>query len=318
MNRIRFDEIVDLAGLRIGHAVDAKAPTGCTVFLCPPGTTGSVDTRGPAPGSRETALLQPGKPVSSIHAITFAGGSAFGLAAADGVMRYLAQKSIGFPTAVMPIPIVPAAIIYDLHLTKGVSFPDADLGYLAASVANADNQAQGNVGAAAGATVGKWGMDGLPMKGGFGLASITVEGVSVFAAAVVNALGDVVNDDGTVLAGARRQAGGWLVTDNPLRQPRSPLPTAGSNTTLVLVATTAAFDKTVCNRLAQRAHDGLALAIQPVHTSFDGDTIFALATGRVQADYDLVGTMAVAVVAEAVRNGVRQAASMAGIPGLAG
>ncbi|MCA9988477.1 MAG: P1 family peptidase [Anaerolineales bacterium] len=318
MSGIVFDNSVNLAGLRIGHAVSAQAPTGCTVFLCPPGTTGSADVRGPAPGGRETALLQPEKPVSSIHAVTFAGGSAFGLAAADGVMRYLAEQEIGHPTPIKPIPIVPAAIIYDLFMTSGQVFPDAAMGYAAAGAATADNRAQGNVGAAVGATVGKWGGFRAIMKGGFGLASITYAGATVFAAAVVNAIGDVINEDGTVLAGARRQEGGWLVADDPYRQLPVRGPVQGSNTTLVVVATTAAFDKTVCHRLAQRAHDGLALSIQPIHTSHDGDTIFALSTGKVQADYDLVGTMAVAAVAEAVRNGVRQAESLAGVPGLLG
>ena len=318
MSGISFDNSVNLAGLRVGHAVSSVAPTGCTVFLCPPGTTGSVDVRGPAPGGRETALLRPEKPVSSIHAVSFAGGSAFGLAAADGVMRYLAEQEIGHPTPIKPIPIVPAAIIYDLFMTSGQVFPDAAMGYLAATAATADNRAQGNVGAAVGATVGKWGGFQAIMKGGVGLASITFAGVTVFAAAVVNAIGDVINEDGTVLAGARRRAGGWLVADDPFRRLPSRGPSPGSNTTLVLVATTAAFDKTVCHRLAQRAHDGLALSIQPIHTSHDGDTIFALSTGKVAADYDLVGTMAVAAVAEAVRNGVRHAESLAGVPGLLG
>ena len=231
MSGIQFDKSANLVGLRIGHATHEDAPTGCTIFLCPPDSVGSVDVRGPAPGSRESALLQPDKPVSVVNAVVLAGGSAFGLAAADGVMRYLAENEIGHPTPIRPIPIVPAAIVYDLFMSNGKVFPDAALGYKAAKAAHSDNRIQGNVGAAAGVTIGKWGGFMAMMKGGFGLASITVEGISVMAAAVVNAIGDVVNEDGTVLAGARKAEGGWMVERDPFRRLPARPPAQGSNTT---------------------------------------------------------------------------------------
>ena len=317
MKRIEFDDPVNLVGLQIGHAVSDKAPTGCTVFLCPPDTVGSVDNRGPAPGSRESALLSPEKPVSVVNAITLAGGSAFGLAAADGVMRFLGERGIGHPTPVRPIPIVPAAIVYDLFMSNGQVLPDAAMGYDAAANAHAAERRQGNLGAGAGVTVGKWGGFLAMMKGGFGLASISEAGVTVMAAAVVNAIGDVVNEDGSVLAGARSADGGWKVVEDPFRRLPARPPAKGSNTTLVLVATDAGLDGVLCKRLAERAHDGLALAIRPVHTSHDGDTVFALSTGRrPYADFDLIGTMAVAAAAEAIRNGVRYAKSVEMAPGL--
>lgn len=307
-------------GIRVGHATRPDGLTGCTVFLCPAGTIASVDVRGPAPGSRETALLQPDKPVNQVHGLVLSGGSAFGLATADGVMRYLAEQGIGHVTPIRPIPIVPAAIVYDLFLSGGRDLPDADLGYAACQAAAAFGIAQGNVGAGAGVTVGKWAGFATMMKGGFGLAQQRVGELVVCAAAVVNSVGDVMNDDGTVLAGARHAVGMWLADEDPLRRfPPRPVANLGTNTTLVVIATNARLDVIEANRLAQRGHDGLAMAILPVHTSHDGDTVFALATGQLAGEvgFDLVANMAVPVVAEAIRNGVRQAATLAGVPGLA-
>lgn len=311
----------NLAGVRVGHATHATHCTGCTVFLCPPDTVGSADIRGPAPGSRETALLELDKPIEKINAIVLTGGSAFGLATADGVMRYLAEKGIGHWTPIRPIPIVPAAVVYDLFMTNGEALPDAALGYAACLAAEQiDVIAQGNVGAGAGVTVGKWGGFGnsTPMKGGFGVACEAIGDVVVCAAAVVNAVGDVVNADGTVLAGARTADGSWMVAQDPLRclsqQALLPL---GTNTTLVVVMTNGRLSKTQANRLAQRAHDGLAIAIRPAHTTHDGDIAFALATAQVDASFDLVANAAVEVVAEAIRNGVRYAGSVGEIVGLA-
>jgi len=309
---------MDFVGIKIGHVTDTENHTGCTVFLCPPQTVGSVDVRGPAPGSRETALLEPEKPVSYVNAVVFAGGSAFGLATADGVMRYLAESGIGHVTPIMPIPIVPAAIVYDLFLGRGRRLPDSEMGYQACLAAEAGNDAQGNVGAGTGVTVGKWAGFHSIMKGGFGLARRQVEDVVVCAAAVVNAVGDVVSEDGQVLAGARDDNGRWAVERDPLRRfPERP-PAGLTNTTLVVIATNAGLNKIEANRLAQRGHDALAIAVRPIHTTHDGDTVFALATGQLpEAHYDLVANMAVEVTAEAIRNGVRHAAGVAGIPGLA-
>lgn len=201
---------LNLAGIKIGHATDEAYHTGCTVFLCPPQTVASVDARGPAPGSRELTLLALDKPIQYVHAVMLTGGSAFGLATADGVMRYLAERDIGHWTPIRPIPIVPTAVVYDLFFSLGKRLPDAKMGYLACQNARDTDILQGNVGAGAGVTVGKWGGFSGPMKAGFGLTAVEVEGVIVGAAAVVNAVGDVVNADGSVLAGARQEGGGWL------------------------------------------------------------------------------------------------------------
>lgn len=311
--------MINFAGIRIGHATHPQHATGCTVFLCPEGTYGSVDARGPAPGSRELALLAPDKPDDKqVNAVLLTGGSAFGLAAADGVMRYLAERGIGHPTPVRPVPIVPAAVVFDLR--PGVSFtPDAAMGYAACEAAEAftGEIAQGNVGAGAGVLVGKWAGFAHLMKGGFGAAALEEAGVVVAAAAVVNAVGDIVNADGSVLAGAR-DGQGWLADRYPLRYaPETVLWPAGTNTTLVVVATNAILSRSELARLTHHAHNGLAIAVRPSHTRHDGDVAFALATGQAPAPMNLVNNMAVAAVAEAIRNAVRLAETRDGAPGLA-
>lgn len=309
---------MNLAGLKIGHATDEQMHTGCTVFLCPPNTVASVDVRGPAPGSREAMLLQPDKPIQHIQAVMLTGGSAFGLATADGAMRWLAEREIGHPTPIRPVPLVPTAVVYDLFMNDGQRPPDAAMGYQACQNASDETVPQGNVGAGAGVTVGKWGGFQNIMKGGFGLHSVEMDGLVVGAGAVVNAIGDVVKADGSVLAGAREANGRWLVEKNPYRQfPSLPQTPVGTNTTLVVLFTNAKLSKIEAHRLAQRAHDGFAIAIRPVHTTHDGDTAYALATGQVEASFDLVANVAVEVVAEAIRCGVRQAKSVGLLPGLA-
>ncbi len=310
--------ILNLAGLKIGHATDSEHHTGCTVFLCPPETVASVDVRGPAPGSREAVLLQPDKPIQFIHAVMLTGGSAFGLATADGAMRYLAEHDIGHFTPIRKVPLEPTAVVYDLFMNEGQHPPDAAMGYQACQNATDTAVAQGNVGAGAGVSVGKWGGFQTIMKGGFGLSSMAMDGLIVGAGAVVNAIGDVINEDGTVLAGARLANGRWLVEENPHRLfPQLPQSSVGTNTTLVVVFTNARLTKVEAHRLAQRAHDGFAIAIRPVHTTHDGDTAYALATSQVEAPFDLVANLAVAMVAEAIRNGVRHAATVGPLPGLA-
>ena len=308
---------INLAGLKIGHATDEAHHTGCTVFLCPDGTTGSVDVRGPAPGSREAALMQIDKPIQFVNGVVLTGGSAFGLRTADGVMQYCAEHDIGHFTPIRPIPIIPAAVVYDLFMSEG-NLPTSEMGYAACENAMDTAVSQGNVGAGAGVTVGKWCGFQQMMKSGFGLETVEIDDLVVGAAAVVNAVGDVVNKDGTVLAGARKEGGGWAVEDNPYRQfPEQP-PAQLTNTTLVVLFTNAKMSKVEANRLAQRVHDGMAIAIRPVHTTHDGDTAFALATNQVEASFDLVANVAVEVVAEAIRNGVRHANSVTFVPGLAG
>ncbi|MEM7119479.1 MAG: P1 family peptidase [Chloroflexota bacterium] len=311
----------NIPGIKIGHATNEDAHTGCTVFLCPAGTVCSVDVRGPAPGSRETAVLGLDKRDIRVNAVVLTGGSAFGLASADGVMRYLGERGIGHYTPIRNVPIVPAAVVYDLFYHQGQHPPTAEMGYQACLNARENNPLQGNVGAGAGVTVGKWaGFSHEIMKGGFGLATATVDGITVSAGAVVNAVGDVVNRDGTVLAGARhKESKEWLVEQMPYRYDSSfQLPPPGSNTTLVVVATNAKLTKPQANRLAQRAHDGMAIAIRPAHTEHDGDTAYALATGEVDAPMNLLGNLGIEVVAEAIRNSVRAAKTAGPVIGLAG
>jgi L-aminopeptidase/D-esterase-like protein len=315
---------MNLVGLKIGHATHEKYYTGCTVFLCPEeGAVAGVDVRGPAPGSRELALLGLDKPIERVFAVMLTGGSAFGLATADGAMRYLSERDIGHWTPIRRIPLVPTAVVYDLFLSEAQP-PPAEMGYQACLNATDRDVLQGNVGVGSGVTVGKWA--GFPhmMKGGFGLAehSHSDYELIVVAAAVTNAVGDVVNPDGTVLAGAYGPDGSWLAAENPYRfvdPAQLPMPpmVVGANTTLLVVATNASLTKAATNRLAQRAHDGLAIAIRPAHTRHDGDTAFALSTGEIEAPENLVGNMAVEVVAEAIRNSVRQAATVGEVRGLA-
>lgn len=312
--------MIDFAGIRIGHVTYPEHHTGCTVFICPDGTRGSADARGPAPGSRELALLAPDKPEEKeIDAVLLSGGSAFGLAAADGVMRYLAERGQGHPTPIRPVPIVPAAVVYDLFLNNGSFFPNADSGYAACVEAEkfVGQIKQGNAGVGAGVLVGKWAGFEYMMKGGFGIASLRVGEVVVAAAGVVNSVGDVVDDASQVLAGARLLKGGWQVENNPLRyvEMRPPLP-VGTNTTLVVVATNATLSRSELSRLAHQAHNGIAIAVRPSHTRHDGDIAFALSTRRIDASLDLVNNMAVAVVCEAIRNGVRFAKTLLEVPGL--
>jgi L-aminopeptidase/D-esterase-like protein len=293
-----------ITGVRVGHVT--RAGTGVTVLLFPAGTVGAAEVRGGAPASREIDLLDPTRTVGRVDALVLSGGSAFGLAAADGVMRYLAERGQGFATAGGPVPIVPAACIFDLVEANG-SPPGADDGYEAA-IAAARNEpvARGRVGAGAGATVGKWrGRDGA-VPGGFGVASTTVDGVQVGAVAVVNAIGDVVAGDGTMLAGSTAPASApGFPTPEPFEEGRA-------NTTLVAVMTDAALDKVSCFLVAQSAHDGFAQALRPAHTRFDGDIAFAVATGGVASEpalesgvsIDRLRLAAADVVAAAIRNAV--------------
>lgn len=316
--------ITRVPGILVGHSTDPQHHTGCSVILCPENTVGGVDVRGPSPGSRETALLGPDKHVEDVTAVLLTGGSAFGLAAADGVMRYLEENNLGHWTPRATVPIVPAAVVYDLFFSEGKRRPDAEMGYQACQAAQADEVAQGNVGAGAGVTVGKWaGFEGI-MKGGFGTASeeFEIEGggkLIVGAAAVTNCVGDILNPDGTVLAGARSPDGSWFADNDPLQHlAREPEIPEGTNTTLIVAATNASLSKVDVNRLAQHAQNGLVMAIRPSHTTHDGDIAFALATGQVKARFDLVAYLVELVVAESIRNSVRRASTLKDIPGLAG
>jgi L-aminopeptidase/D-esterase-like protein len=305
--------------IKIGHATDEEHHTGCSVILCPTGAVGSVDVRGTGPGTRETALLAPERPLHKVNGIVLTGGSAFGLATADGVVRYLAEGGYGHVTPIRPVPIVTAAVVFDFFTNRGTHPPGAEMGYAAARQAFSGNDAQGNVGAGAGVLVGKWAGFEAMMKGGFGLAGVQLGDLVVGAAAVVNSIGDVLNADGTVLAGARAGDGGWMAERYPLRYaPFARPPGAGTNTTLAVVMTNARLNKQETFRLAQNAHDGMAIAIRPAHMDHEGDTAFALATEQVDAPFAQVAAAATEMVAEAIRNAVRHARAVGPVPGLAG
>ena len=273
--------LTDVEGLLVGHAVRRERPTGCTVVLARDGATAGVDVRGAAPGTRETDLLDPLNTVQQVHAVVLSGGSAFGLDVATGVMSYLESAGIGFPVGGLRVPIVPAAILYDLGVGDGKVRPDASCGQEAARAASSEPVAQGNVGAGAGATVGKLYGLGRAMKGGLGSASITLpSGVVIAALVAVNARGDVIDPaTGTVVAGVRTVDGRGLADARALLRQGLPTPIApAENTTLGIVATNARLTKTEASLVARMAHDGFARAIAPVHTPSDGDTIFAPAT----------------------------------------
>jgi L-aminopeptidase/D-esterase-like protein len=273
-----------------------------TVVLAPEGTVGSCEVRGGAPATRELALLEPGRTVTRVDAVLLGGGSAFGLAAADGVMRFLAEHGQGYPTATGPVPIVPAACVFDLVESVGFA-PGAAEGYAAAAAAGTATPV-GRVGAGSGATVGKWRGREHAVAGGFGVAAARCDDANVVALAVVNAVGDVVADDGALLAGSRAPAGSpGFPVDAPFEE--NAVEESGgearANTTLVVVVTDAVCDKLACHLVAQSAHDGFARALRPAHTRYDGDVAFALATGVVDTHLDRLRAVVADVVADAIR-----------------
>ena len=304
-------------GIRVGHFNFPDAPTGCTVVIADGGAVGGVDVRGGAPGTVETALLDPVNTVERVDAVLVSGGSAFGLAARDGVVRHLEERGQGYPVGGLGVvPIVPGAIIFDLHVGGGVR-PGPECGLVAAAQASTGPVAEGSVGAGAGATVGKMRGMAWAMKGGTGTSSVTLEsGLVVGALAVVNALGDVIDPrTGEVVAGARRE-GGRFADARRLLRGEAPPPPEGGNTTIVVVATNARLTKAQATKVAQMAHDGLARAIVPSHTPSDGDTVFSLATGALRDGFDVgrVGALAAEVVAEAIVRAVRTATGLPSIP----
>ncbi len=309
--------ITDVPGVLAGHAQDNAALTGCTVILTPEGAVGAVDVRGGAPGTRETDLLSPVATVDVVHAVALCGGSAFGLAAATGVVQWLAERGIGFPTGVRPVPIVPAAVIFDLAIGSADRFADAAMGYAACEAAGA-TVGEGCVGVGIGATVGK--IRGMPyaMKSGVGAWSERLaDGTTVGALAVCNAFGDVYDErNGRLLAGVRADDGS-LADAMALLRGASSAASEGQNTTLAVVATDARLTKAEATKVAQMAQDALARTIRPVHTPFDGDTVFVLATGRRASPGVLpLGAIAADVLARAIERSVTQAWSIDGVPGL--
>lgn len=309
--------ITDVPGIKLGHHTLTKRPTGCTVLLCEEGASAGVDVRGSAPGTRETDLLDPINYVQQVQAILLSGGSAYGLAAATGVMRYLEENNLGFKIGKGVVPIVPAAILMDLGVGDFSVRPDEEAGYLACKAAKAEASAEGNVGAGAGATVGKmFGMD-YAMKGGLGTASYKVPGTEIVVGAIVavNAVGDVYAPNSRqILAGARSKDGkGFRDTMSAIMQGHGVVKSGGANTTIGAIATNVPFDKAQLKKIAGMAHDGFARTINPIHTMWDGDTIFALSTGKatgVEADVTAIGAIAATVMAEAVARAVINADSL--------
>jgi L-aminopeptidase/D-esterase-like protein len=327
----RMNAITDVRGIEVGHAQDEEALTGCTVILCRRGAVAGVDVRGGAPGTRETDLLDPVNLVQKVHAIVLAGGSAYGLDAASGVMRYLEEQKIGFNTGVAKVPIVPAAILYDLNIGRADVRPDAAMGYRAAASASSTAPEEGNAGAGMGASVGKMFGLSLAMKAGVGTASMEVGGgVVVGALVAVNAWGDVVDPQTSqIIAGLRSGKVGPLRVGkkdqfaDTLVMMKSPVGrgvlglASRGNTVIGMIATNAKLTKAQATKVAQMAQDGVARTIRPAHTMLDGDVIFAVATGAKNADVSTVGAFAAEAMAEAITRAVRMAASIGNLPGLA-
>ena len=304
--------IVDVPGIRVGHAQDERARTGCTVVLMPErGAVCGVDVRGSAPGTRETDVLAPTAHVEVVHAIVLTGGSAYGLDAAGGVMRYLEERGVGYAVREWRVPIVPAAVIFDLGVGDGSVRPDLAMGRAAAASASSDPPAEGPVGVGSGATAGKLGGFERVTRSGVGTASRKLGDLVVGAIAVANAIGSIYDPETHEQIAGPREADGSFISEASLIEAiatnQGLVSPAGANTTLAVIATNARLRKVDAMKVAQMAHDGLARAIRPVHLTRDGDTIFACGTGEVDAPLDLVGILAAQAVAEAIVRGVRAA-----------
>lgn len=314
-----YNAITDVPGIRVGHATDLQALTGCTVVLCEKGAVVGVDQRGGAPGTRETDLARPMHLVQEAHAVLLSGGSAFGLDAASGVVHYLEERGVGFDAGVARVPIVPAAILYDLDIGDPRVRPDGQMGYVACQAAASSPIEVGNVGAGTGASVGKILGPSRATKSGLGTASIDLGGgVIVGALVAVNAFGDVIDPStGEIIAGARRLRGeGFADTLATMRSfvGKAIMRFASRGHTVIgVVATNARLNKEEVNKVAQMAHDGIARTIRPSHTMFDGDTLFALATGEKKADVNLIGAYGAEAVSAAILSAVHQAKSAGGL-----
>ncbi len=305
-------------GFTIGHKTDIEAATGCTVILCPAGAVGSIAVRGGAPATRETDLLAPENMVEQVHAVVLSGGSAFGLDAATGVMSYLEEEGLGLPFAGAVVPIVTGASLFDLELGSATRRPDAAMGYAAAAAAEPKVPVSGNVGAGTGASVGRFMGPTSAMKGGLGVASVQSDELLVTAVVAVNCLGNIYDrETGTYIAGALTQREGMRSIIEPfdiLPLVLASVSQERTNTNIGTVLTNATLTKAQAQRVASMAHDGLARSIYPAHTSFDGDALFTLATGKITAQADLVGALAALVVEQAVLDAVLSASVAYGLP----
>jgi L-aminopeptidase/D-esterase-like protein len=322
------NSITDIPGISVGHAQNDEALTGCTVILCESGAVAGVDQRGGAPGTRETDALHPMHLVQQVHAVVLSGGSAFGLDSATGVVRYLEEHNIGLDVRVARVPIVPAAILFDLGIGRADIRPDAVMGYQACLNASSDRPAEGNVGAGTGATVGKMLGIASAMKSGIGCSSLEIgAGVLVGAIAAVNAFGDIVDPQtNQIIAGARitdqtpspDKPGEYFTDTMRLFKSLAGNTILGfasrSNTVIGAVATNAKLNKEEVNKVAQMAQDGIARTVRPAHTMLDGDTIFALSLGEQKADVNIIGAFGAEVFAQAIVNAVRAAQPAGGLP----
>ena len=308
--------MTNIPSIRIGHFTNNECATGCTVVICDKGATCGVDIRGGAPGTRETALLAPHCLVDKVNAILLTGGSALGLAATDGVMKYCQEQGYGFGMGTKKIPIVPAAVIYDFNVGIGNYAPTAKDGYEACLCASTAKVVQGNVGAGTGALVGKvCGID-RAMRGGLGSASLSFPNSLIISVlVVVNTFGDVRSyEDNRIIAGARSTEGGFVDTIKYIINDGFPKTYCRSNTIIGVVATNACFDKIDMTKIAQMAQVGVSQVITPAHTMYDGDTLFALATGDIKAEVNFVGIVAAELVKKAIQNAIFQSTARDGIP----
>lgn len=315
---MKNNTLTSVRGIRVGQVTDTHGATGCTVVLCPPKTVGAVDVRGGAPGTRETDLLQPHNHVEEITAVVLSGGSAFGLATADGVMRWHDERQIGYKSGTgLIVPIVSGAILFDLLVGERGIRPTAEMGYQACENATDEPVTQGSVGAGTGARIAAMLGNDRASKGGIGSASIELEnGLIIAALMAVNAVGDIIDERGEILAGLRTESGeGFVGMLNAMTvmMTADTQPNERENTVIGVVATNAKLSKAHTHKVAQMSHDGIARAVNPAHTMFDGDTMYALATGEIPANATLVGAYAAEVVAQAIRNGVRSATSLGGV-----
>lgn len=320
--------ITDVPGIIVGQAENLEALTGCTIIICKKGATGGVDQRGGAPGTRETDAIKPMHLVDKLHAVVLSGGSAYGLDASSGVMKYLEEEGIGFNTGVAKVPIVSSAVLFDLAIGSADIRPDSEMGYTACKNASVNEFNVGNYGAGTGASVGKILGPQQGMKSGIGTSSIDIGGgIIVGAVMAVNALGDIIDpDNGNIIAGARSIKKGPITigkdpyfanTLNIMKsfKGRTGLAFASKQNTMIgVVATNAKLTKEEVNKVAQMAQDGIAMAVRPAHTMFDGDTIFAMATNQKNADVNIVGAYAAQAVADAIINGTKSAKAISGLP----
>ncbi len=312
------NSITDIPGIKVGHANNVEGATGCTVVLCEKGAVAGVDVRGGAPGVREIATLDPVNFVDTAHAVYLGGGSAYGLDGAAGVMQYLEEHGFGLDVGVGVVPIVPGAVLFDLPVVRHDIRPDKEMGYTACLNASDGESSRGNIGAGTGASIGKPAGPDFIMKGGIGTASRKMGNIIIGAIVAVNCFGDIIDSsNGEVIAGTLNpEKNGFagsleVISQKPDEEPQ----VLKTNTTIGVIATNAKFTKPQATKIAQMAHDGFARSINPIHTMYDGDTIFTLATGEVEADVTMAGAVAAEVMAEAVVNGIKAAESVYNIPG---